>query len=1721
MDYVHSFANESVLIVDNTLVNYRLLAASLSQRGYRVCFAPNAHLVLKAAQHYLPNLILIDQQVTEDGWEICQTLKADQQTCQIPIVVVGVADGCLAQARSVGAVDYIAQPFEIEEAVVRIENQLAIQRLQNQVIAQNFQLQQAMHQQQQIEVVLDRQFQKMQLLQHITEAIRLQSGSDQTFETVVTRIGEILQVDRCSIHMYVPPPIPEIPLVAEYVRPEVDSTPKLDFVPEDHPFIAAVLSHDRAFASTDVYADARLQSMASLCWVAGVQSLLAVRTSHKHRANGMILLQQCNHQRAWTPDEMTLIEAVAAQVGIAIAQAKSIEQEQKQLEALEYQNLVLRQEIQERKQIETALQASETELRDLFAAMMDVVIVLDRQGKYLRIAPTSQENLYRPAEDLLGKTLHEVFPAAQADQFLHYIQTSLDTAKPLDFEYYLPIQGKQIWFSARTSPFGKDSVLWVARDITARKQAESELLRKSSALSEFSNHLKQLHRLALTDFATLEELCADYLRTGCEILGFSNGIVGQIDGQTYRVVSVHSNLDFLVPDLELELCQTYCQEVFDQQQTICRERGNQDDKSQRGLPNLRVESYIGTPIWVDGVFYGTVCFFSTQPRVQGYKRHEPEVIELMAQSIGKFFSVHRVNAKQQQTEEEVQLLLNITQAITAAPDFNQALGAALQALCQATGWVYGEAWLPSADGSVLECSPVWYCNQKNQSSAAIIGVKQLRQSIVGATFKPGEGIAGRVWSQQQPEWTLDVDNPTESAVVFGSEHSHYRFQLVNHYGIKARLGVPITVAGDRSFDSVSGYPTGHSPEQNGLLQLTANASQVGQVGRSRVLAVLVFFTIEARQQDQRLIQLVSAVAAQLGTVLAQKQAEAELQALFTAMNDVVLVRDATGRCLKVASTNPGLHRPTASVVGKTLHETLPLSIANQILRSIRASLRLQTTVNLEYSVPAFDREICLSANISPLSDETVLIVTRDISDRKQVEEALARRERYLAAIVEVQRELLMFCDQQTQYSKVLRLLGQVSAASRVYLCEYQTVEGEPIFVSKSEWCVADFRLGSNSPLLSCFPKDSCQRWLQTLAKGESISGSLAEFPSSEQAQLKARQISSILVLPLLVNGSLWGFVEFNNCIEARSWDALESSLLSAAATAIALHHERKLAENALRQSAEREQATLRVIERMRQTLDIRQIFRTTAEELRQLLKCDRVLIYRFNSDWSGEFVAESVLAGWTSVFQTPQSPDLTETATAHEGCVLQTWNSEGRMLDIYLQDTYLQETQGGPYSHGAKYLCVQDVDKANFDPCYLQLLNKLQTKAYLTVPIFQGNRLWGLLASYQNSCPRDWQPSEIYLVIHISTQLAVALQQADLLAQTQRQSADLAKARDAAEAANRAKTQFLANMSHELRTPLNSILGFTQLIGQEATLKTIHQEYLQIVNRSGQHLLELINEVLEVAKLEAGRASLQETPFDLYRLLENIEEMLRLAATEKHLQFSVLAAAEVPQQVIADRSKLRQVLLNLLDNAIKFTQVGSVALRVRCVFLDDIPHLHFEVEDTGFGIAAEEMDSLFEAFVQTEAGRQSNQGTGLGLAISYRFVHLMGGQLQVRSVPGVGSVFEFTIPVQLASDLEQAGATERDSQAELLLSKHLGVHCIYTPTPASLDPRVQDLVLAEMTAMPKEWVAKLYQVAIGCSDRQVLQLIEQIPATSSNLSRYLKELVYNFQFDEIVELTQL
>ena len=433
--------------------------------------------------------------------------------------------------------------------------------------------------------------------------------------------------------------------------------------------------------------------------------------------------------------------------------------------------------------------------------------------------------------------------------------------------------------------------------------------------------------------------------------------------------------------------------------------------------------------------------------------------------------------------------------------------------------------------------------------------------------------------------------------------------------------------------------------------------------------------------------------------------------------------------------------------------------------------------------------------------------------------------------------------------------------------------------------------------------------------------------------------------------------------------------------------ERTLVERKLARQIQRALLQEKITQEIRQSLDTSQILQTAVSNVGIAFKVSRCQIFSY-------IEAQPLLAKVVAEYIVPKYPptlDL-EIALDEAICLNTAMSQEKAVYWSYVYDTPLLK------------------------PC-IHIYRQLKINSLLTVRTSYQGKVNGAISIQQCDRDRQWHREEVELMESVAAQIGIALAQAELLQQEKQRRQEIEAAKQEAEVANRSKSKFLANISHELRTPLNAIIGFSQLMNRDPAINPKQQETINIINRSGEHLLEMIDEVLEMSKIEAGRTELHLSNVDLMLLFSTLEAMLGIKAQAKNLQLYIECLPNVPRYICTDEAKLRQVLINLMGNAIKFTQTGSVTLKIcqenthttsNCV-------LKFEVADTGAGIALEETTQIFQAFSQSETGRQSKQGTGLGLPISKRFVELMGGQLTVDSEVGKGSVFSFYISSELSS----------------------------------------------------------------------------------------------------------
>jgi PAS domain S-box-containing protein len=939
--------------------------------------------------------------------------------------------------------------------------------------------------------------------------------------------------------------------------------------------------------------------------------------------------------------------------------------------------------------------------------------------------------------------IHKPFQAAEVLARIEHQFQSIREQRILQFENnHLAEQNQQI----------QQEIAEVHQNLIDRQTAERELYKKTQALADFSNSLKQLHRLSVTHFDTLEALLQDYIQTGCIILGFAAGAVGQIQEQTYTFLAVQSDLQPLVPGLTTDLNHTFCGKVAEQRQTLAFHHVGQIDEL-RGHPlyqSLHLESYLGTPIWVDGALFGTLCFFSTQPRAQGFENHEKEIIELMAQSIGKFIRFQQTETERQQLE----LALKQSQAKLS---------------------------------HVL-----------NSANAAIASVR-----------------------------------------VFADHTWEVEYRSVG-------------------YERVFGFPL-------------ERFIQDADFWASRVLP---------EDLDNYFARL--------------------LEDVFTSRSGIIEYQFRHG--------------------DGTVH---------------------------------WISEVYLSQWDAAENCWILTTVDTDISDRKRIEETLARQQEFLRNVIDTAPNLIFAKDWNAKFVLANQAVAEIYGT---------TVEN---LIGKTD---ADFNTN----------QDEVEHFLQ-----------------NDREVIHTRR-------PKLIEESVTASSGETRCFQTIKKPIFsidgQSTLVLGVATDIT---ERKEMEQSLRlivegTAAKTGQAFFHsLVRHLAEVLQVRYAFVT---ELSKPEKTKAQTLAFWQGDSFGENF-EYELVG------TPCERILANEIIYYPNSIQTYFPDHKHLVDLGAESYFgipLNDTLGNIIGH----------------------LKVLDNK-----PLLQNQFSEQILRIFAARAGAELERKQAEDAL------------SEVLSQTQQQSIELEKARDAAEAANRAKSEFLANMSHELRTPLNVILGFTQVIAREAALTDLVRDYLATINRSGEHLLDLINDVLEMSKIEAGKLSFNASDFDLFDLLNSLEEMFYLKAQSKGLQLIVETSPDLPQFIQTDEGKLRQVLVNLLGNAIKFTQVGRVTLRVSVENstepnqpfpLSAEPILLFEVRDTGSGIDPEEVPTLFEPFVQSRSRVHETEGTGLGLPISQKFVQLMKGSIEIFSQPQVGTTVQIKIPVQLAPALRPRSRQIQHSQTQLI-----------------------------------------------------------------------------------------
>ncbi|MEH2015923.1 GAF domain-containing protein [Nostoc sp.] len=538
-----------------------------------------------------------------------------------------------------------------------------------------------------------------------------------------------------------------------------------------------------------------------------------------------------------------------------------------------------------------------------------------------------------------------------------------------------------------------------------------------------------------------------------------------------------------------------------------------------------------------------------------------------------------------------------------------------------------------------------------------------------------------------------------------------------------------------------------------------------------------------------------------------------------------------------------------------------------------------------------------------------------------------------------------------------------------------------------------------------------------------------------------------IFVPISQGEKLWGLLVAYQNSQPRYWQDEEINLLAQVGVQLGVALQQaeslkqmqvqtqKLAQAAARErkAAEREKALAATVEKIRQSLDIDTIFATSTEEVRRLLEVDRVTIYRFRADWSGEFVAESLAQGWTPVREIV--PAMSTTGVAASG-------------------NYLQETQSGDFAN-SKTLVIKDIYSSDDSIPYIALIELMEARAYMIVPIFQGEKLWGLLAAYQNIKPRDWQEDEVDLLMQIGTQLGVGLQQAELLEQTQRQKEELTQTLKELQHTQSQLIQsekmaglgqLVAGVSHEINNPISFIYGNITYVTEHAEnlfkiLRLYQKQYPkatgEIQKQAAALDLDFISDdlpkTLTSMKMGAERISrlvlslrsfsrLDEVGMKPVDLHEGIDSTLLILQHRLQSQTNSFAIEVVKQYgelppLVCYAAQINQVFMNILNNAIDTLEnsatsgkiIDNPKILIRTEVIEGNTILIW-IADNGCGISENMRSRIFEPFFTT---KQPGQGSGLGLSISYQIiVQKHGGNIKCVSEPGNGCEVWIEIPMK-------------------------------------------------------------------------------------------------------------
>jgi PAS domain S-box-containing protein len=845
----------------------------------------------------------------------------------------------------------------------------------------------------------------------------------------------------------------------------------------------------------------------------------------------------------------------------------------------------------------------------------------------------------------------------------------------------------------------------------------------------------------------------------------------------------------------------------------------------------------------------------------------------------------------------------------------------------------------------------------------------------------------------------------------------------------------------------------------------------------------------------------------------------------------------------------------------------------KVISDWEKSLKLNSAIR-EFKVNCLDgsvKEIEFHAGF--LADGKAVVSLSDISNRKNAELDLLKRDELLKASATTGALLISEKNLDTAIENVLEIIGRATGQDRSYIFEYHVDKytGENLMSQRYEWAGEGIHPEINNPALQNLSFDKLfPRWFKHLSINKPIEGIVKDFPETERFILEPQEIISILVVPINVDGKFWGFVGFDNCTIEYKWSILEQSILKTAASALGAAIVRRRNENELKES----KATLIEAQKIAQlgnwwfdignneisgsdecfeifgiqkkTVDleytlsmihpddiqiIQNLESNTAEgkmdfeAIFRIIRPDKQIRWLFIR---GKSIFENdVIVKRVGIVQDITDAKETEQMLLRKDNLLEASARAGQILlseaDLDISVTKAFEIIGYATDRDRVYIfefhrdpvddsllmsqryewTKEDVEAvidnpelqnvpvmevaprwwdllsngnfvrgniAEFPELEKQALEAQDIVSILVTPIFIHNKCWGFVGFDNCRAKDNWTEPESLILKSFALTVAMAINRA-------RAEIELLLAKDKAEESNKLKTAFLQNISHEIRTPMNGILGFTDLLGDPDLDNEQRIEYLNMVNDSGQRMLNMINDLMDISMIESGQVEISYAQVNINQELNKLYQLFINEANNRNLDLVIKNHLEKENQIIfTDSLKLYAILSNLIKNALKYTPAGFV--EVGCTAKDGF--IEFYVKDSGIGIASEKHEIIFHRFVQADLSvSKPYEGAGLGLSIAKAYAEMLGGKIWVESAPGKGATFYFTIKNKQSKNTLTGSVKMHDSA---LKSENLQLNILI----------VEDIPSSEfyLTKVVEKFSSKIHYARNG---NQALEIIQNNP----------------------------